>query len=80
MASDWLNEQIKRSMGVNTYISTYQNDYSKSQTRGRSRSFSAMPMHKPSSGVIPTAGRPATKYGPEVMSTSGCDEDMFDLS
>jgi hypothetical protein len=56
------------SMGVSTYVSTYQNDFSKASKdfRGRSRSFSAAPIYKPSSGVIPTSGRPSTKSGPEV--------------
>jgi hypothetical protein len=62
-------------MGVSTYVSTYQSDYSKAAKdfRGRSRSFSAAPVYKPSSGVIPTAGRPSTKSGPEVTFRENAD-------
>lgn len=64
-------------MGVSTYVSTYQHDFSRNESRGRSRSFSAMQMHKPSTGIIPTAGRPSTKSGPEVILLSDKSHEDF---
>jgi hypothetical protein len=62
-------------MGLSNYVSTYQHDFanlnnkgsSSSGFRGRSRSFSAAPIHKPSTGRVPTSGRPMTKAGSQVI-------------
>ena len=59
-------------MGLSNYVSTYQSDFSgvRGQSRGRSRSFSAAPIHKPSTGRVPTSGRPMTRSSSsQVQST-----------
>ena len=55
-------------MGLSNYVSTYQHDYAgrRGETRSRSRSFSAAPIHQNSAGRIPTSGRPMTRSGSEV--------------
>ena len=52
-------------MPLSSYVSTYQHDFSgrggdRLSRRHRSKSFTALPLHKPSTGRIPTSGRPMT--------------------
>ena len=51
-------------MGLSNYVSTYQNDYSGSNrlsNRHRSKSTSALNIHKYSTGRVPTSGRPMSQ-------------------